>query len=61
MSDDDLEEIPFNKWFDSESDFSDISSVNTTLYMGVNVSSLSANTLQHWAQENEDSSVAFSC
>jgi len=29
MSDDDLEEAPFNVWFDSEVDFPDISSVST--------------------------------
>jgi len=46
MSDDDLERAPFNEWFDSEADFPDISSVNTTPYMGVNVSSPSVNTPQ---------------
>jgi len=45
--------------FDSEADFPDISSVKTTLYMGVNVTPLplSANTPRDWAQENEDSSA----
>jgi len=31
MSDNDQEEVPLTNWFDSESDFSEISSVNTTL------------------------------
>jgi len=44
MSDDDLEGASFNEWFDSQADLPDISSVNTTPYMGVNVSSPSANT-----------------
>jgi len=57
MSDDDLNRAPFNEWFDSEADFPDISSVNTTPYMGVNVSSLSAYTHYDRAQENEDSSA----
>jgi len=60
MTDNDLEGAPFNEWFDSEADLPDISSVNTTPYMGVNVSSLSANTHHAWAQENEVSSATDS-
>jgi len=73
MSDDDKEGAPFNEWFDSETTFPDISSVNTTPHMGVNVSShmwdhrgpqrrqqLTVwydNTPHDWAQENEGSSA----
>jgi len=57
MSDDDLEGAPFNVWFDSEVHFPDISSVSTMPYMGVSVSSPSANTQHVWAQEKEDSSA----
>jgi len=57
MSDDDLEGAPLNVWFDSEVDSPDISSVNTTPYMGVNVSSPFATTPQNLAQENEVSSA----
>jgi len=32
MSDTELEEVPLINWFDSESDFPKISSVNTTPY-----------------------------
>jgi len=39
MSNSDLEEMPLTNWFDSESDFPEISSVNSTLELGVNVSS----------------------
>jgi len=49
MSNKDIKGAFFNEWFDSEADFPDISSVNTTLYIGVNVSSLSANTQHDWA------------
>jgi len=44
MSDIDLEEVPPTNCFDSESDFPEISSVNTTPHQGVNVSPLSVNT-----------------
>jgi len=57
MSDNDQEGAPFNVWFDSEVDFPNISLVSTITYMGVNVSSPSANTPQDGAQENEDSSA----
>jgi len=43
MSDADLEEVPLTNWFDSESDFPEISSVNSTPHLGVNVISPSAN------------------
>jgi len=43
MSNNDQEELPNNGWFDSESDLPGISSVNSTLAMGVNVSPPSAN------------------
>jgi len=43
MSDSDHEELLKNEWFDSESDLPGISSVDSTLAMGVNVSSPSAN------------------
>jgi len=43
MLDTDLEEVPLTNWFDSESDFPEISSVNSTPNPGVNVISPSAN------------------
>jgi len=43
MSDIDLDEVPLTNWFDSESDFPEISSVNFTLNPGVNVIFPSAN------------------
>jgi len=39
MSDSDLEELPHTGWFDSESDLPGISSVDSTLELGVIVSS----------------------
>jgi len=57
MSDDDLEGAPFNEWFDSEADLPNISSVSIILYMGVNVSSPSANTQHVKALEFKDSSA----
>jgi len=39
MSDSDLEEVLLTNWFDSESEFREISSVNSTTHLGVNVSS----------------------
>jgi len=42
MSDSDREEPPNNGWFNSESNLSEMSSVDSTLAMGVNVSSPSA-------------------
>jgi len=55
MSDDDLERAPFNEWFDSEADLPNSSSVSTISYMGVNVSSPSANTQLVKTLEFEDS------
>jgi len=43
MLDSDQEELPNNGWFDSESDLPGISSVDSTLAMGVKVRSHSAN------------------
>jgi len=57
MSDDDLEGALFNEWFDSEAYLSNISSVSTISYMGVKVSSPSANTQHVRALEFEDSSA----
>jgi len=57
MSDDDLEEVPLTNWFYSESNFPEISSVNSTLELGVNVSSPSANTNHDQALGTEDSSA----
>jgi len=39
MSNNDLEEVPHTGWFDSESDLPGISSVDSTLELGVIVSS----------------------
>jgi len=39
MSESDREELPHTEWFDSESDLSGISSVDSTLKQGVIVSS----------------------
>jgi len=60
LSDNDQEEVPLTNWFDSESDFPEISSVNTTPRPGVNVSPLFVNTHHDWALENEDSSTMHS-
>jgi len=57
MSDNDKEDAPLTNWFDSESDFPKISSVNTTLRLGVNVSPHFVKTHHDWALENEDSSA----
>jgi len=56
----DLEEVPLTNWFDSESDFPEISSVNSTLELGVNVSSPSANPHHEQALGTEDSNAAGS-
>jgi len=57
MSNCDQEEVPLTNWFDSESDFPEISSVNSTLELGVIVSSPSVNAIQVKALEVEDSSA----
>jgi len=43
MSDTDSEEIPHTSWLDSESEFPEISSVNSAINQGVNVIYPSAN------------------
>jgi len=55
MSDTDLEEIPLANWLDSESDFPEISSVNSTPNSGVNVISPSADIHLQQALGIEDS------
>jgi len=57
MSKSDLEEVPLTNWFDSESDCPEISLVNSTLELGVNVSSPSASFTHVRAVEVEDSSA----
>jgi len=57
MSDNDLEEVPLANWFDSESDFPEISSVNSTPHLGVIVSSPSAHPHHDQALGTEDSNV----
>jgi len=57
MSNSDQEDVPLANWFDSESDFPEISSVNSTLELGVIVSSPSANAIQVRALEVKDSSA----
>jgi len=63
MSDPDSEEIPHSSWLDSESDFPEISSVNSELNLGVNVISSSANTIHEHIEQAlgiEDSNAAGS-
>jgi len=57
MSDSDLKEPPNTGWFDSKSEFPGISSVDSTLAIGVNVSSLFADHIQVRALDFGDSSV----
>jgi len=57
MSDSDLEEPPNNGWFDSESNLPGTSSVDSTLAMGVIVSSPSADQIQVRALDFGDSSA----
>jgi len=54
MSDSDLEEVSLTNWFDSESNFPEISSVNSTRELGVIVSSPSANLIHIQALGTED-------
>jgi len=56
MSDSDQEELLNNGWFDSESNLTRISSVDSTLAMSVNVSSPSADQIQVRALDFGDSS-----
>jgi len=58
MSNSDLEELPNNGWFDSESELPGISSVDSTLAMGANVSSPSAGQIQVRAIDFGNSSTA---
>jgi len=60
MSDSDLEEVTLTNWFDSESNLPEISSVNYTPELGVNVSSPSAKPIQDQALGTEDSSAMSS-
>jgi len=57
MSDSDHEELPNNGWFDSESELPGILSVDSTLAMGVNVSSPSADHIQIRALDFGNSST----
>jgi len=49
MSDSELEDVPITNWFDSESNFPEMSSVNTTPHLGVSVSLPSVKTHHNWA------------
>jgi len=44
MSDRELEGAPIINWFDSESEMTEMSTINTTLYLGVNVGQTPINT-----------------
>jgi len=57
MSDSDLEEPPHTGWFDSESDLPGISSVYSTIELGVIVSSPSASHIHVRALDYEESSA----
>jgi len=57
MSDSDLKEVPLTNWFKSESNFPEIYSVNSTLELGVNVSSPSANPIHVQALGTKNSSA----
>jgi len=57
MSDTDLKEVPLTNWFDSESDYPEMSSLNTTPYQGLNVSPPPVDTHHDWALVNENSSA----
>jgi len=54
MSDSDLEKVPLTNWFDSESNLPEIS-VNSTIELGVNVSSPFANPIHVQVLGAEDS------
>jgi len=60
MSNSDLEDVPHTGWFDSESDFPEISSLDSTLELRVNVSYPSANPIHVRAPRIEDSSAVGS-
>jgi len=57
MSDSDLEELPNTGWLDSDSELPGIFSVDSTIAMGVNVSSLAADQMQVRALDFGDSST----
>jgi len=58
MSDTDPDEPQYPGWFDSESDFPRIPSVDFTIELGVNVSVLSANQTQTRAMYFGNSNIA---
>jgi len=60
MLDTDLEEVPLTNWFDSVSDFPEISSVNSTPNPGVNVISPSGNIHHKQTLGIEDSNATGS-
>jgi len=60
MSDSELEDLPVINWFDSESDFPEMSSVNTTPHLGVNVGLTPVNTCHSWALGDKDSDATDS-
>jgi len=57
MSDSDQEKLPNTGWFDSKSDLPGISSVDSTLELGVIVSSPSASQIHVKALDFKDSSA----
>jgi len=57
MSNRDAKELPNTRWFDSESDLPGISSVDSTLALGVNMSCPSANQIQARALDFGDNST----
>jgi len=48
MSDSELEDAPVVNWFDSESDFHEISSISVSSNLGVNVDQFSVNPKIAW-------------
>jgi len=44
MSDSEFEEMPIGNWFDSESDLPEVSTINSTPNLGVNVGEISVAT-----------------
>jgi len=60
MSDSELEDVPVVNWFDSQSDFPEMSSVNTTPHLSVNVGQTPVNMPHTCAVGDEDSDAADS-
>jgi len=60
MSDIELKDVPIINWFDSESYLPEISSINSTPHLGLNVGQTSVNTLHNWALGVDDSNAADS-